>query len=105
MRGPLLIAGVLATSQPAWAKYDPCGHVSVLEPAGPVPRNAKIWLWRSGGEYGERLRSRGPDLDRRIAPPLLGSSRGLAAFDPGLLGRDEHELELHRMFRFLTRFS
>jgi hypothetical protein len=87
MRGLLLIAGVLATSQPAWAKYDPCGHVAVHEPAGPVPRNAKIWLWY--GASAERLRIRGPDLDRAIAPPFIGSGRGLAAFDPGLLGRDE----------------
>jgi hypothetical protein len=88
MRGLLLIAGVLATSRPAWAKYDPCGRGSVLEPAGRVPRNAKIWLWHGGGDGGERLRIRGPDLDRAIAPPFAGSSRGLAAFDPGLLGRD-----------------
>lgn len=86
MRGLLLIAGVLATARPAWAKYDPCGRGSVFEPAGRVPRNAKIWLWRGGG--GERLRIRGPDLDRAIAPPFTGSSRGLETFDPGLLGRD-----------------
>jgi len=88
MRGLLLIAGVLAISQPAWAKYDPCGRGSVFEPAGRVPRNAKIWLWHGGGDGGERLRIRGPDLDRAISPPFAGSSRGLAAFDPGLLERD-----------------
>jgi hypothetical protein len=86
MRSLLLIAGVLATSQPAWAKYDPCGMPSVFEPAGRVPRNAKIWLWNGGGE---RLRIRGPDLDRAIVPPFVGSTRGLAAFDPGLLGSDD----------------
>jgi hypothetical protein len=86
MRGLLLIAGVLATSQPAWARYDPCGHISVLEPAGRAPRNAKIWMWKGGDE---RLRIRGPDLDRAIAPPFDGSRRGLAAFDPGVLGRGE----------------
>ena len=86
MRGLLLIVGVLATARPAWAKYDPCGYVSVLEPAGRVPRNAKIWLWKGGDE---RLRIRGPDRDRAIAPPFDGSRRGLAAFDPGVLGRGE----------------
>ena len=86
MRGLLLIVAVLATSQPAWAKYDPCGHISVFEPAGRIPRNAKIWLWRGGDE---RLRIRGPDLDRAIAPPFGRSTHGLAALDPGLLGPDE----------------
>lgn len=87
MRGPLLIvAGVLATSQPAWAKYDPCGYGSVLEPTGRVPRNAKVWLWRGGGYP---LRIRGADLDRAVVPPfVVGSSRGLAMFDPGLLEGD-----------------
>ena len=35
MRGLLLIVGVLATSQPAWAKYDPCGHISGPRARGP----------------------------------------------------------------------
>lgn len=85
MRGLLLIAGVLATSQPAWAKYDPCGHFSVFEPGGRVPRNAKVWVWQGGREP---LRILGHDLDRAIAPPLAGPGHGLAVIDPGLLGRD-----------------
>jgi hypothetical protein len=86
MRGSLLIVGVLATSQPAWAKYDPCGHIAMLEPAGRVSRNAKIWMWKGGDE---RLRIRGAGLDRAIAPPLGGTRHGLAALDPGVLGSGE----------------
>jgi hypothetical protein len=86
MRGLLLVAGVLATGRPAWAKYDPCGHISMLEAAGRAPRNAKIWMWRGGDE---RLRIRGPGLDRAIAPPVDGSRRGLTVLDPGVLGRGE----------------
>ncbi len=85
MRGLLLIAGVLATSQPAWAKYDPCGYASVLEPDGRAPRNAKIWTWHGGADW---LRVRGPGVDRAISPSFAGSRDGLGAFDPGLLERD-----------------
>lgn len=85
MRGPLLVIGALATPQLAWAKYDPCGHIAVLEPAGRAPRNARIWMWKGGDE---RLRIRGSGVDRALARPE-GSRSGIAAFDPGVLGSDE----------------